>query len=86
MAKKKDHCPYCGSKRLGQPSSNYVGRTISKTVGVATGLTLACAGHAITFGRLGDKVANFVAGNVIEPIGDIVPRRYKCKSCGKEFE
>lgn len=87
MAKeKKDRCPYCGSKRLGQPSSNYVGRTMSKTAGAAASLVLACAGHTFTFGRAADKIANFVSSNVYEPISDIVPRKYICKSCGKEFE
>ena len=83
---KEKRCPYCGSKKLGQPASNFAGRTISRTFGFAAGLTLGAAGHLFTLGKAGDKVASYIAGNVIEPITDIVKRRYKCKSCGREFE
>lgn len=86
MAEEKEKCPYCGSSKLGRPTSNLICRGISKTAGVATGLTLGAAGTFFTLGKAGNWIAKNIATNVIEPIGNIVKIKYKCKSCNRVFE
>ncbi|MDE6027288.1 MAG: hypothetical protein K2G23_04405 [Muribaculaceae bacterium] len=86
MAKEQmEACPYCKSYNIKQDTSNFAKRTATRTVGVALGFGLSLAGHVFTLGRAGDKIANFCASNVVDPITDIVERKYICKNCGRVF-
>ena len=83
--KKPTCCPRCGSRKVRQSPSNYAARTVTKTVGYAVGMGMAAAGVLFTMGKAADKVANFLATNVVEPIGESVKKKYVCKECGYEI-
>ena len=68
-----------------QSASNYAARTVTKTVGLATGLALGVPGMLFSKGSMGDKVTQTIASNVVEPIGNVVKKKYHCNSCGRDF-